>query len=90
MRRSAHNLYMLMLEANQVIALRLAKLARGGSEAIAESQLMVSEKAEAALQAGAILASGGSVSRVVSRYRKHVASNAKRLSRPKRAKSLSR
>jgi hypothetical protein len=90
MRRSAHNLYMLALEANQVIALRLAKLAQGGREAIAEAQLMVREKATAAFQASAILASGGSVSRVVSRYRKHVAANAKRLSRPKRTKSRNR
>jgi hypothetical protein len=39
------------LEAQQVIGLRLAKLARGGAAALAEMNRMVSEKADAALEA---------------------------------------
>ncbi|GAB0113277.1 hypothetical protein [Acidisoma sp. C75] len=40
----------------QVVALRLAKIARGGKPAKAESNLMVSEKIATALQAQAIMA----------------------------------
>jgi len=41
------------LSANAVIALRLAKLARGGAAAQSESKRMVAEKITAAAQAGA-------------------------------------
>ena len=76
-------LMMLALEANNVIALRLMKLMRGGRAAKREARLMVSEKIAAALEASASLMTGASGHDVVRRYRKHVAANAKRLGKPK-------
>ena len=76
-------LMMLALEANNVIALRLMKLMRGGRAAKREARLMVSEKIAAALEASASLMTGASGHDVVRRYRKHVAANAKRLGKSK-------
>jgi hypothetical protein len=76
-------LMMLALEANNVIALRLMKLMRGGRAAKREAHLMVSEKIAAAVEASASLATGASGHDVVRRYRQHVAANAKRLGKPK-------
>lgn len=76
-------LMMLALEANNVIALRLVKLMRGGRAAKREARLMVSEKIVAALEASASLMTGASGHDVVRRYRKHVAANAKRLGKSK-------
>lgn len=76
-------LMMLALEANNVIALRLMKLMRGGRAAKREARLMVSEKIVAALEASASLMTGASGHDVVRRYRKHVAANAKRLGKSK-------
>ena len=50
---------MLALEAGNVIDMRLWKISRGGIEGAAESLLMVKEKAEAMVEAGSVLASGG-------------------------------
>ena len=74
---------MLALEANNVIALRLMKLMRGGRAAKREARLMVSEKIAAALEASASLMTGASGHDVVRRYRKHVAANAKGLGKSK-------
>jgi hypothetical protein len=74
---------MLAVEANSVIALRLMKLMRGGRAARREAALMVSEKIAAALEASANLMTGASGHDVVRRYRQHVATNAKRLGKPK-------
>ena len=74
---------MLALEANNVIALRLMKLMRGGRAAKREARIMVSEKIAAALEASASLMTGASGHDVVRRYRKHVAANAKRLGKSK-------
>jgi hypothetical protein len=76
-----NSLMMLAVEANGVVALRMMKLMRGGRRARREARLMVSEKIDAAFEATARLMSGASGDEIVHRYRKHVAANAKRLSR---------
>jgi hypothetical protein len=72
---------MLALEANYVIGLRLMKLMRGGKRARHESQLMITEKIDAAFKAGASVMAGASADKVTQGYRRRVAANAKRLSR---------
>ena len=69
------------LEAQTVVALRLAKLSLGGTAAQVEAQRMVTEKVEAAAEAAMTLASGGTPERVVRDYRRKVQANARRLSR---------
>jgi hypothetical protein len=73
------SLMMLAAEANGVVALRMMKLMRGGKSARREAELMVREKIDAALEATASLMVGASGDKVVHRYRKRVAANAKRL-----------
>jgi hypothetical protein len=68
-------------ETQEVIGLRLMKLALGGAAGQAEAQRMVIEKGVALAEAGATLASGGSMHKVVRRYRTHVRANKRRLSR---------
>jgi hypothetical protein len=70
---------MLALEAGNVIGMRLSRVAWGGSAALWECHLMMTEKVEAAFEASAILAGGGSSSQIIDNYRKHVAANALRL-----------
>lgn len=73
----------------QVMALRLAKIGRGGKRGEAESQLMVTEKLAAMVQAQTIMArailSGtpkrGSAA-VTRLYSRKVAANKRRLSKP--------
>jgi hypothetical protein len=72
---------MLALESSHVMGLRLTKLARGGSEAGHEAQLMLAEKLAAVLEASETLFKGGSFFVVVDRYREHVTANAARLTR---------
>ncbi|SCB55377.1 hypothetical protein GA0061098_10403 [Bradyrhizobium shewense] len=72
--------WMLGLESNRVIGLRLAKLMRGGKAAQREAQRMVSEKVLAAAKAGTGLMAGASGDKIVEQYRRKVAANAKRLS----------
>ncbi len=69
------------VEAQTVVALRLAKLSLGGAAAQAEAQRMVTEKMEAAAEAAMTLATGGTAERVVQDYRRKVRANARRLSR---------
>ncbi|AWN48454.1 hypothetical protein DK419_20570 [Methylobacterium terrae] len=69
------------LEAQTVVALRLAKLSLGGAAAQIEAQRMVTEKVEAAAEAAMTLATGGTAERVVRDYRRKVRANALRLSR---------
>jgi hypothetical protein len=72
---------MLVAEAQQVIGLRLLKLAAGGPPASAEARRMVSEKVAAATLAAAGIVTGDSSTKVVKRYRKKVRANRRRLSR---------
>lgn len=74
------------LEAQRVIALRLHKLATGGAAANFEAQKMITEKVAASAEAAAILATGGSVRKVVRRYRTIIRGNEKRLTRKRRGR----
>ena len=68
-------------ETQEVMALRLLKLARGGRAAKVEAQRMVTEKGVAFAEAAATLATGGSMKKVVRRVRSRVSQNKRRLSR---------
>ncbi|MGH1570542.1 hypothetical protein ACRAWG_07515 [Methylobacterium sp. P31] len=72
---------MLGLEAQGVIAQRLAMFALGDPAAQAEAQLMVTEKVLAASEAVLMLAAGASNGKVIRSYRRKVQANAQRLSR---------
>ncbi len=79
--RLAFDMTMLTLEAQQVIALRMMRLAVGGPTVAArETRRMVSEKAMAAVETGVHLATGGSPHKVVRNYRSKVQANRARLS----------
>ena len=67
-------------ETQQVIGLRLIKLARGGPASGVEAHRMVTEKGFAFAEAAASLAVGMSAEKVIRRYRSHVRSNKRRLS----------
>jgi hypothetical protein len=68
-------------ETQEVMGLRLMKLALGGPQGHLEAQRMVAEKGFAFAEAAGSLAAGGSLERVVRRYRSHVRANKRRLSR---------
>jgi len=68
-------------ETQEVVGLRMMKLALGGPDGQLEAQRMVAEKGLAFVEAAGSLAAGGSVSGVVRRYRSHVRANKRRLSR---------
>ena len=70
----------LAIEANEVIALRMAKIISGGPDAITEIQLMITEKIDAVAEAGTSLIFGQNPTAIVARYREHVAGNQRRLS----------
>jgi len=74
-----HSAMMLGLESGNVIGLRMIKLTCGGSAALNEVHMMISEKVDAAFEMGANVMAGASADSVVDRYRQHVAANAKRL-----------
>ncbi|MBR1270268.1 hypothetical protein JQ629_22590 [Bradyrhizobium sp. AUGA SZCCT0222] len=59
--------------------MRLWKIATGGVHAGKETQLMVSEKIDAAVEASAMLMGGETTGEVIDFYRKQVAANATRL-----------
>jgi hypothetical protein len=75
------DILMLAAEAQRVINLRLAALARGGPAAELETRLMVTEKMKAAMDAADMLSRGASTRSVISFYRSHVRSNMRRLTR---------
>ncbi len=81
MYRSWMNLMMLAAESQQVIWLRMMRLAAGGALAKRETHRMVQEKIVAAgLESGRMVL-GATSDSVVKRYRKKVRANARRLSR---------
>jgi hypothetical protein len=84
-----NSLMWLAAEANYVVALRMMKLMRGGKSARREAELMVSEKVHAALEATTSLMAGASADKIINRYRRHVAANAKRLGKPNLGRSRS-
>ncbi len=77
---------MLAIEAQQVIALRLSKIAMGGPDVQRETELMMSEKVAAMVESGQMMMaaafSGDTTGsdRVVRLYRRKVRANRKRLS----------
>ena len=71
---------MLAVESNNVIDIRLRSIATGKVNAKEETRLMVSEKIDAALEAGSMLVNGRRPAEVIDLYRKRVAANAARLS----------
>ena len=85
----ATNVARLAFEAQQVIALRMVRLALSGTSRDREVKLMISEKVDTLREAGLAAASLALAGRnapaiatdVIRRYRKRVRSNAKRLSR---------
>jgi len=82
----------LVFETQQVIALRMATLARGGSSSDREARLMISEKIATLHETGfaaSLLALTGHgapaiATDVIRRYQRRVRSNAKRLSKSSR------
>lgn len=68
-------------ETQEVMGLRMMKLALGGPAGQIEAQRMIAEKGFAFAEAAGSLAAGGSLERVVRRYRSHVRANKRRLSR---------
>ncbi len=75
---------LLGLEAQQVIGMRLARIAAGRRGARFENERMVTEKIAAAQEAAMSLMTGGSPEKVVRRYRTNVRKNKARLSRHKK------
>ena len=73
---------MLGIETQRVMHLRMMKLFAGGPKAQSEALRMVTEKTTALAEATMTLARGGSAQRVIRRYRTHVKSNQRRLSKP--------
>ena len=71
--------FLLAVEAQRVIELRLVRIAWGGAEAQAEMVSMVGEKVVAAMEAANTLLAGGSHDEVVARSRELVAANTRRL-----------
>lgn len=76
-----YQLAMLTAEANTVIAMRMLKLSAGGPKAQVEAQRMVTEKIGAAFEAAGMMMMGGTSTKVVRRYRRHVKGNRRRLGR---------
>ena len=73
---------LLTVEAQGVVAQRLALLATCDAAAAAEAHRMVNEKVGAMYEACGTLMGGGGAAAVVARYREHVAGNALRLAGP--------
>lgn len=71
--------FLLAVEAQKVIELRLVRIAWGGAEAQAELVSMVTEKVCAAVEAGTMRVTGGSPDAVIAPYRELVADNTRRL-----------
>ncbi|CAH1662360.1 MAG: hypothetical protein KF735_04600 [Chelatococcus sp.] len=79
--RLSRDVTLLGFEAQEVIALRMLRLASGGPVAEAEMNRMVDEKVTAFVEAAATLATGGAAEHVVSRLRRKVRANGRRLRR---------
>ena len=70
---------LLAIESQEVIFLRMLKLASGGPQAQAEAARMITEKATAGTAAGVRLFAGVSPDRITADYRRKVKTNARRL-----------
>jgi hypothetical protein len=76
----AVDMTLLALEAQRVVALRMAAMASGGTRAQAEAQRMVTEKILAAMRTWPMLWLHGSPSKALGHYRSRVRANERRLS----------
>ncbi len=76
----AVNSTLLAWESQEVVSLRMAKLASGGPGAFQETHLMISEKVMAFGEAALSVAIGRSPDSIVSAYRDKVSANLRRLS----------
>ena len=72
-------LFMLAIESQNVIALRTLKMISGDPDALNEAHLMVTEKIDAAVEAGIGIMAGSTANSIIDRYRVKVAANAERL-----------
>ncbi len=72
---------LLCAEAQEVVGLRLMRIAAGGVHAEREAHRMVAEKSIAFADAAACLAAGDSLHNVVRHYRRIVRANKRRLLR---------
>ncbi|MDP4006050.1 hypothetical protein [Methylobacterium sp. NEAU K] len=79
--KTSLDMAMLGLEAQEVIAQRMAMFALGGPAAQVEAQLMVTEKIMAASETALMVAAGASNGKVIRNYRRKVRANALRLSK---------
>ncbi|BAQ49885.1 MULTISPECIES: hypothetical protein [Methylobacterium] len=79
MLNSLYAAFLLTVEAQKVIELRLVRIAWGGAEGQAEMVSMVGEKVVTAMEAANTLMAGRSQGDVIARYRELVADNAHRL-----------
>jgi hypothetical protein len=70
---------MLAVESQNVIDMRLRRIATGRVDPAIETRLMISEKIDAAIAATSMMGSGSKMADVIDFYRRQVASNAKRL-----------
>ena len=70
---------LLAFEAHDVMRLRTMKIAGGGTDALLEVHLMITEKIGATVEALSSIMFGGTPMSVIERYREHVAVNAYRL-----------
>lgn len=68
-------------ETQEVVGLRLMKLALGGPQGHLEAQRMVAEKGFAFVEAAGSLAVGVPIEQVMRRYRSHIRANKRRLLR---------
>jgi hypothetical protein len=80
----AADMAILSMAAQQVVALRMLKLAVGGAAAHREAARMVTEKMQAGIEAAATTATGGSSRKVLRRYKTRVKANSRRLSRARK------
>ncbi len=74
-------LALINLHSQRVIAMRLAKLSKGGPAAHREARRMIVEKLAASAEAGVAIMSGKSPQSVAKRYRAIVRANERRLAR---------
>lgn len=72
---------MLSLESQRVIALRMMKIAGGGTNAQTEASMMLTEKIAESMAVAATMLRGGTGQAVVAQVRRRVRSNSRRLSR---------
>ena len=70
---------LLAFEAHDVMRLRTVKIASGGTDALSEVHLIISEKIVATVEALSSMMFGSTPIAVIKRYREYVAANAFRL-----------